>query len=321
MPGGGWQTFLTVAPFRFFGVDLSIAPLSLQAEFVSLFGSGTGDAAPRARLDVSMAGDTLRIDGDDLADPAAFLAGFSSPDIPLTRSGANGVRIGDDPEPVFEFDGAACRVRTVGGWQRIVSHMLFLRLVRLRPDLLFFHAASVGIAGRAFLFIGPKGRGKTTTSVALAARGHAFLGDETAVVEPATSLVHPFPRPVGIKAGPCASAVAPAVGSLGLTPGGIARLPIRKLVDAAPAPPLPLGGIVFLQPFEDSPRLERIQAGRDELSQMQPLASSVGGDGAGARVFAMLRLLGSTPCFTLSPAGPDETAIHIERILTPCTSA
>src|SRR5947207_2119645 len=82
------------------------------------------------------------------------------------------------------FDGDRVRFRKVDAWRRIVSHMLFLRLIRRRPDLLFFHAASIGMDGRAYLLIGPKGRGKTSVSLALAARGHAFLGDETAIVEP-----------------------------------------------------------------------------------------------------------------------------------------
>jgi hypothetical protein len=259
---------------------------------------------------------TLHISGDELPDPAAFLAGFSSPDIPLTLAGSNAVRIGDDLDPVFEFDGDRCRVRRVAGWRRIVSHMLFLRTIRLRPDLLFFHAASVGVGGRAFLFIGPKGRGKTTTSMALAARGHAFLGDETAVFEPSTSLVHPFRRPVGIKRGPCATAVSSSIRELSFPAEGIVRIPIASVVAVDDATPLPLGGLVFLEPFADDVRLEPITAGRDELSQMQPLAASVAGAAAAQRIFGMVRLLGSTRCLRLWPGNPDQTAIQLEKVLS-----
>lgn len=312
--------------YNFFDIRLSIGadPLRFGEEFERVFGRGWPSApASDPGVDVSHVSATeswatLRIDGDALESPAAFLAGFSSPDIPLTGAGDDAVCVGDDPTPILRFDGAQCSVRLVDGWRRIVSHMVFLRLIRLRPDLLFFHAAAVGINGRAFLLIGPKGRGKTTTSMALAARGHAFLGDETAVFEPSTSLVLPFRRPVGVKRGPCATAVSSALTdtAAAFPAEGILRVPIGKVLDVADAAALPLGGVVFLQPFAPEPRLEKVTAGRDELAQMQPLANAPGGVGSPQRVFAMIRLLGSTRCFKLWPADPDQTAIHIERMLS-----
>lgn len=314
----GWQ-LSSYAHYNFFDVDLTIGSddPSFINEFESVFGRGLPGDGSRASIKLTLRGDELHFAGDPLENPAAFLAGFSSPDIPLTLDGENGVRVGDDPQPMFVFDGDRVRVRKIDAWRRIVSHMLFLRLIRRRSDLLFFHAASIGIGGRAFLLIGPKGRGKTSVSLALASRGHSFLGDETAIVEPATMLVHPFHRPVGIKRGPCASRVAEALADAQFPAEGILRTPIVNLLSIEESSPLPLGGVFFLQSFEETTRIEPVTAGRDELSQMQPLASSFAAGTAAQRVFAMVRLLGSTRCYKLWPSQPDSTAIDLEKALAP----
>jgi hypothetical protein len=304
--------------FDFFDVGLTFDSddASLAGEFQSIFGEGSGGQGRRAFLKVTLRGDVLTISGDALDDPAAFLAGFSSPDIPLTLAAPNAVCIAGEAEPMFVFDGEVCRFQRRPKWQRVISHMIFLRLIRLRPDLLFFHAASVGISNRAFLFIGPKGHGKTTISMALAARGHAFLGDETAIVEPSTSLVHPFRRPVSIKAGPSSAVVAAAMRGATFGDDGMVRLPIANVMPVAAAVPLPIGGVVFLQPFAGDTRVERITAGREELSLMQPLASSLSAGASTQRVFAMIRLLNATKCFKLWPSQPDLTAIELEKVLS-----
>jgi HprK-related kinase A len=64
---------------------------------------------------------------------------------------------------------------------------------------LLLHAASVERDGRALLMTGDSGSGKSTLSAVLGCRGWRFLGDEFALIEPATGLVHPFPRPVSLK--------------------------------------------------------------------------------------------------------------------------
>ena len=69
------------------------------------------------------------------------------------------------------------------------------------------------------MLVGPKGAGKSTLALALAARGHALLGDEHACYLPATGELLPFRRPVGIKPGPRAAAVESAL----LAPGPFAR--------------------------------------------------------------------------------------------------
>lgn len=64
---------------------------------------------------------------------------------------------------------------------------------------LLLHASSVARDGKAIIMTGESGSGKSTLSALLGSRGWRFMGDEFALVDPATGLVHPFPRPVSLK--------------------------------------------------------------------------------------------------------------------------
>jgi HPr kinase/phosphorylase len=312
---------------------LRSADADLPREFASVFGGEEPPAEPvravlSAIVDLDAGRDgygRLDVQGDDLADPAAFLLGFSSPTVPLRalpaiQPGEDRLGLGDDPEPVFLFKGGEARFRLVPRWRRILSHFLFLRALRLRPDLVFFHAASLAVRGRGVLIVGPKGAGKSTTALALAARGHAFLGDETAAYEPASGLLHAFRRPVGIKPGPRASGVEAALARLApaADEDGLLRVGFERVFPEGPAAPgsVPLDAVVFLGGFAPAVEIERVTAGRDELAAMQPLASSLVNESAGRRVFEMIRLLSSRACYRLRAGAPDATAEALEAVLT-----
>ena len=64
---------------------------------------------------------------------------------------------------------------------------------------LLLHASTVERDGRAVLMTGLSGAGKSTLAALLAARGWRLMGDEFALVDPATGLVHAFPRLVSLK--------------------------------------------------------------------------------------------------------------------------
>jgi HprK-related kinase A len=53
--------------------------------------------------------------------------------------------------------------------------------------------------GRALLMTGMSGAGKSTLAALLGTRGWRLMGDEFALVDPATGLVHAFPRLVSLK--------------------------------------------------------------------------------------------------------------------------
>ncbi len=64
---------------------------------------------------------------------------------------------------------------------------------------LLLHASAVERDGKALLMNGVSGAGKSTLSALLSARGWRFMGDEFALIDPETGLVHAFPRLVSLK--------------------------------------------------------------------------------------------------------------------------
>ena len=64
---------------------------------------------------------------------------------------------------------------------------------------LLLHAASVERDGKAMLMTGISGAGKSTLAALLMGQGWRLMGDEFALLDPATGLLHPFPRPVSLK--------------------------------------------------------------------------------------------------------------------------
>ena len=63
------------------------------------------------------------------------------------------------------------------------------------------HAAVVERDGRAALFSGKAGSGKSTLCAALVHRGWRLLSDEVALIRPEDGRILPVPRPVGLKEG------------------------------------------------------------------------------------------------------------------------
>lgn len=64
---------------------------------------------------------------------------------------------------------------------------------------LLIHAATVERGGCALLMTGESGAGKSTLAALLMARGWRLMGDEFALIDPASGLVHAFPRLVSLK--------------------------------------------------------------------------------------------------------------------------
>ncbi len=73
---------------------------------------------------------------------------------------------------------------------------------------LLLHASAVERDGRALLMTGISGAGKSTLATLLAAKGWRFMGDEFALLDPATGLIHAFPRLISLKNAAIAAARA-----------------------------------------------------------------------------------------------------------------
>jgi HprK-related kinase A len=64
---------------------------------------------------------------------------------------------------------------------------------------LLLHAGTVERDGRALLLTGHSGAGKSTLAALLGERGWRFMGDEFALLDPESGLLHPFPRAISLK--------------------------------------------------------------------------------------------------------------------------
>jgi hypothetical protein len=79
--------------------------------------------------------------------------------------------------------------------------VLFVRCCEALKERLLFHAAVIAGGGRAAIFPGEAGSGKTTLAVALMARGYRVFSDELAVLNVESLCVSPLPLPMSIKSG------------------------------------------------------------------------------------------------------------------------
>ncbi len=81
-----------------------------------------------------------------------------------------------------------------------LEHHLELAVAEMASGRLFVHAGVVGWKGRAILIPGKSHSGKTSLVAALLAAGADYLSDEFAVVD-RHGRVHPYPRPLVLRAG------------------------------------------------------------------------------------------------------------------------
>jgi len=263
----------------------------------------------------------LECDDRSALTPDDLLLGLESADFPFRRcepyaKGWTSFAFMDDPQPLLSFRGEECVVWQRDRWRAAIGFLLLHRIYRLRRDAIFFHASSVDIGGEGVIFIGRKGAGKSTTSLALASRGIPLLGDEIACYRPADGSLEPFLRPVGIKPGPRAARVNDGLRRAGIRADDeIVRVDVRQIMDATRGAAVPLRNIVFLDPFLPAPRLTRVETDRGDLHALQPVVSSLVNAPRTQRVFEMARMLSSVKIYRLAPGEPDATAELIVSVL------
>ncbi|MGL4303857.1 MAG: HprK-related kinase A [Sphingomonas sp.] len=74
-----------------------------------------------------------------------------------------------------------------------------LQMALGQRHFLLLHAAVVERDGKALVLTGVSGAGKSTLAALLSLRGWRLMGDEFALLDPATGLLHAFPRLVSLK--------------------------------------------------------------------------------------------------------------------------
>jgi hypothetical protein len=221
-----------------------------------------------------------------------------------------------------QIDGDALVINRALPWQVLLGHYFVHQVMRRQSELVFLHAASVSIGGRGVLLCGEKGAGKSTLSLALAARGHGFLGDEVAVLDPVQRLLLPFRRRASLRLGPQGQGVAqwlarhPAERET-LADGSVRdRVQVSAMFGASPPQPVPLAAAFFLGPRAAQPARRSIDFEWRDLPHVAPLAATMSSRPAGERALCFLKLFRSIPCHGLQPGGtPDATAELIEAAL------
>lgn len=208
-------------------------------------------------------------------------------------------------------------------WEAFIAHYALHRVLRLQKNIMVFHASSAKVGGSGVLMMGPKKSGKTTLSMALAARGHGFLGDEFAAVRRSTHEVVPFRRAVSIRPGPCLPAVEEFLREKKLEPelypDGTTRIRANMsdiFPAAAAAGPALVRNIFFLRSFSQQPRAERFIPASEHLRLLTPQGSTLWNLSPGRTVISLMCLLNSASCYFLELGGtPLQSAQLVEAVM------
>jgi len=194
--------------------------------------------------------------------------------------------------------------------------------LRQQPGMAFFHGATLALGDRGLLLAGAKGAGKSTLSLALAARGHAFLSDEIAAIRIEDRVMRPFARAASIRLGPQAGAVTRFLDRNSvdreILPDGTARMrvPVSSMFPAAVARDVRLSHVFFLGLISSKPCATPFEFSLKDLSVLTPLHPTVARTSPGERTMMFLKLFSRVHCYMLTPGGtPDETADLIEAMV------
>jgi hypothetical protein len=224
-------------------------------------------------------------------------------------------------QPLLTAKGGRVLVDALGPWQPLIANCAINWAMWMQREVLFFHAAAVGINGAGVLITGDKGTGKSTLSTALAAKGHAFLGDEIAAVRSRTLTLEPFLRAVSIRPGPRTAQVEQLLDGKSYPteqfPDGTTRTRARvaELFSESGVLSLPLRKIFFLSGFEDLPRVEAFVPRAADLRLLTPLPCTFWDGSPAPPMMQVAKLLSSASCYRLHPGSPEETARLVERIV------
>ena len=223
--------------------------------------------------------------------------------------------------PLLISKGAQVFVDAGQPWQALIATCVINLAMRMQSELLFFHAATVGIGGAGVLMAGDKGAGKSTLSMALAAQGNEFFGDEVAAVRSQTLELAPFRRAVSVRPGPQAPRVEKILGQTACFtekfPDGTnrRRAEASKLFPRKVADSLPLRWVFFLRSFEDRPRAEAFVPRANDLRLLAPLPCTFLGASPAVTMMRVAKILSKVNCYFLHPGLPEETARLVEGIV------
>ena len=171
-----------------------------------------------------------------------------------------------------------------------------------RTDLMWVHAGGVERDGKAILFAGPSGNGKSTMVTLLCERGWRFLSDDIAPIRMNADEVLPFPQAPRRRVHPGESLAPKNIGIL--LRESVAIDPVQIQRGATP-----IGGIVF-PVFQASAvaGLERVPAGDAALKLIRDCTNFA--DHKAAAVSRAVELARTIPVYGLTySTGPDAQSL------------
>lgn len=255
------------------------------------------------------------------ADDAFF--GLSFPDCPYQSAVSDDgrwtqIRLTSDVEPIFAYRDNCCLFRKSADWRDKLVSLLYRGSLRLRDDLIFFHASALAVRGRGILIVGPRKGGKSTTALALVARGHSMLADSCACYAPSSGKLLPFWRPVGIRRGPRSKNIDQALATRpvrSVERDESVRVELGTLLPVKAPESVPVQAIFFLRGFAQEPRITAMKCQASDVVNLRPIYSSFVNAPHTQRIFELIRLMSNAKLYELRPGDPDQTALAIEEIL------
>lgn len=237
------------------------------------------------------------------------------------------VRDGNHQDVLLAGNATHLLVRLEEATRDLAVDCLIAIVLRAQPDILFLHAASFAIEGRGGLLTGQGKSGKSTTVLALARRGHAFLGDDLAAVRSASAELLPYPKSAGLREGRHASEIEAgakvfrAVAAMGLD--GVPRKYVRvhDMFPGAASGIKPLECVFFLDGFAAQARISPYCPSVQDARKLKAVVSENvpgWGDSAGVDLVRFLRvaeLFSRLRCYLLVLGSPEESAILIEQAM------
>lgn len=193
------------------------------------------------------------------------------------------------------------------------------RAIASDPDWVPLYACAVDIGGRAVVFAGAGGAGKTTLGLALMSAGALVYGDEMILIHRRRGLVDAISRRLIVRCGSLDVlgnvALAERIRTAGVVwgSGPEAYLALDR-AQFGPVPrPAPLAALMFVERGSGVPTLSPLSAARAGVALRSYLGRAV-------RDFAdfasLVRIISPIPCFRLSIGDPQATAAAVAQVMS-----
>ena len=184
---------------------------------------------------------------------------------------------------------------------------------------LLLHASTVERDGKALVMTGLSGAGKSTLAALLMTRGWRLMGDEFALVDPATGSIHAFPRLISLKNEAIAVMEAAAPGGtfgplLADTPKGAIRhlVPDSRSVAAMREPARP--ALILFPTFGHDAATREVAPAEVFVRLTQASTNYVA---LAERGFtALARLVAETPAYAIDYPDTEAAIAQVEALWT-----